>query len=387
MWRNIASNFLTFLVVLAFLLAGLILWGRSQYNAEGPLETSICLRVDRGSNMRLVSQELEKRGAIRSGMLFRVGADYTGKESQLKAGSWLIRNGASMAEVTDVITRGGASTCGTEVVYRIGISQLRTDVRKLDPDTEAYADVAEFDPLAGEGPPAAYLDVTGQADTRYRINIAEGVTSWQIVRSLSAIDVLTEDIKEVPPEGSLAPFDYEVERGDSRAALLSRMREVQKTRLAAAWEARDPDLPLDSPAEVLILASIIEKETAVPDERRQVASVFINRLKRGMRLQTDPTVIYGITNGQEPLGRGLRQSELRRATPYNTYVIEGLPPTPIANPGEASLMAAVQPEDTEYLFFVADGTSGHAFAETLDEHNRNVARWREIEAERGAGQN
>jgi len=210
------------------------------------------------------------------------------------------------------------------------------------------------------------------------------VTSWRVTTALQAVGVLSGEVDGIPPEGSLAPFDYEVEKGDDRAALLERMTEVQKTRLAAAWEARDPDLPLESPADVLILASLVEKETGVASERRQVASVFINRLRRGMRLQTDPTVIYGITKGQGVLGRGLRQSELRRATPYNTYVIEGLPPTPIANPGEASRMAAVNPDDTDYLFFVADGSGGHAFAETLDEHNRNVARWREIEAERSA---
>ena len=152
--------------------------------------------------------------------------------------------------------------------------------------------------------------------------------------------------------------------------------------MSAAWEARDAELPLESPEDLLILASIIEKETGVAEERRQVASVFVNRLNRGMRLQTDPTVIYGITKGQGVLGRGLRRSELRAATPWNTYVIQGLPPTPIANPGRESLMAAAQPDTTNFVFFVADGTGGHAFAETLDEHNRNVARWREIEAER-----
>ena len=222
-----------------------------------------------------------------------------------------------------------------------------------------------------------------RSDTRFRINVAEGVTSWQVVTALRAIEILQGEIKEIPPEGSLAPFDYEVTRGESRRAVLERMREVQKARLAAAWEARDPDLPLENPAEVLILASIIEKETGVPEERRRVASVFINRLRRGMRLQTDPTVIYGITKGRGSLGRGLRQSELRRVTPYNTYVIEGLPPTPIANPGLESLMAAVNPEDTDFLYFVADGTGGHAFAATLAEHNRNVAKWRKLEAERG----
>jgi len=381
MWRHIASNFLTFLVVLAFLVAGVILWGQSRYNAEGPLEGSICLRVERGSTMRAVSEQLAERGAIRSDTIFRIGTDYTDKAGALKAGSWLIPEGASMAEVADLITRGGASTCGTEVVYRIGVTRVGAEVRELDPKTERYEEVAEFDLLAGEAP-ATYSEVIEQADTRYRFDIAEGVTSWQIVQALEAAEMLEGEIEGIPPEGSLAPFSYEVEAGDARAALLERMKEVQKTRLAAAWEARDADLPLASPMEVLILASIIEKETGVPEERRQVASVFVNRLNRGMRLQTDPTVIYGITNGEGALGRGLRQSELRRATPYNTYVIEGLPPTPIANPGEASLMAAVQPAETDYVFFVADGTGGHAFAETLDEHNENVARWRRIEAER-----
>jgi len=384
MWRHVASNFLTFLVVAVFLLAGVILWGQSRYDAEGPLAQSICLRVDRGSNMRQVSQELQERGVITSGALFRIGARYGDKDDDLKAGSWLIPAGASMAEVTDLITRGGASTCGTEVVYRIGISRLRTEVRELDPATENYVEVAEFDLLGDTAPPERYAQVVTKADTRHRITVAEGVTSWQVVNALEEIEVLEGEVESIPPEGSLAPFSYEVELGDSRLGLLERMRDIQKTRLAAAWEARDEDLPLESPAEALILASLIEKETGLPDERETVASVFVNRLKRGMRLQTDPTVIYGITKGQGTLGRGLRQSELRRATPYNTYVIEGLPPTPIANPGEASLMAAVNPADTDYVFFVADGSGGHAFAETLAEHNRNVARWREIEAERDA---
>ena len=163
------------------------------------------------------------------------------------------------------------------------------------------------------------------------------------------------------------------------------MRATQQDILTEAWENRAQGLPLASAEEALILASIIEKETAVSDERRQVASVFVNRLNRGMRLQTDPTVIYGITRGEGVLGRGLRQSELRGETPWNTYVIEGLPPTPIANPGQASIEAALNPDTTEFIFFVADGTGGHAFATNLDDHNSNVARWREIEAERASG--
>jgi len=194
--------------------------------------------------------------------------------------------------------------------------------------------------------------------------------------------VLSGEVDEVPPEGRLAPDSYEVRAGDTRADVIARMMQAQEAILAAAWEARAEGLPLDSPEEALILASIIEKETGVAAERRQVASVFVNRLRRGMRLQTDPTVIYGITEGRGVLGRGIRQSELRAETPWNTYVIDGLPPTPIANPGRASIAAAVDPDATDYVYFVADGSGGHAFAETLAEHNRNVARWREIEAER-----
>jgi len=256
-------------------------------------------------------------------------------------------------------------------------------VRELDTASGRYEERAAFNPMAEEvTAPAVFDTVRGQADTRYRIAFAEGVTSWQVVEGLKSVDVLEGDVEEVPAEGTLAPDSYEVRAGDSRESVLNRMAEAQEVILAAAWEGRAEGLPLDSAEEALILASIIEKETGVAEERRQVASVFVNRLERGMRLQTDPTVIYGITEGRGVLGRGLRQSELRGATPWNTYVIEGLPPTPIANPGRASIEAAVDPDSTDYVFFVADGSGGHAFAETLAEHNRNVARWREIEAER-----
>ena len=383
MWRHIASNFLTLLVVVVFLLGGVILWGQSQYTAQGPHDDPICLRVQPGSNMRIVSRKLEGEGAVTSGAIFRIGADYAEKSSDLKAGSWLIPQGASMSEITDIITRGGASSCGTEVVYRIGVTSAEVVVRQLDVATGRYEERAAFDPMAEEvTAPSLFETVRDQADTRYRIAFAEGVTSWQVVEGLKAVDVLAGDVDEVPDEGRLAPNSYEVRAGDSRESVLTRMAEAQAVILAAAWEGRAEGLPLASAEEALILASIIEKETGVAEERRQVASVFVNRLERGMRLQTDPTVIYGITEGRGVLGRGLRQSELRGATPWNTYVIEGLPPTPIANPGRASIEAAVDPDSTDYVFFVADGSGGHAFAETLAEHNRNVARWREIEAER-----
>jgi UPF0755 protein len=224
--------------------------------------------------------------------------------------------------------------------------------------------------------------VIGQGDTRIRLAIAEGTTSWQVVEALKAIDFLTGDIAQIPAEGTLAPDSYEIKAGDLRQDLLERMLQAQERRLAEVWAQRSDITPVETMEELLILASIIEKETGVADERFTVASVFANRLQKGMPLQTDPTVIYGVTRGQGPLGRGLRKSELRKDTPWNTYVNRGLPPTPIANPGLASLQAALKPAATDFIFFVADGTGGHAFAVTLKDHNRNVAAWRKIEASR-----
>ena len=384
MWRSVASNGLTFLIVGLFLVGGVILWGRGQYSEPGPLAQAICLQIERGSNMRRVSADLENTGAVTNASLFRIGADYEEKTDQLKAGSFLVPAEASMQEIVDIVTRGGASTCGTEVIYRIGVTRVLAEVRELDPTTNRFEEKAEFQPGV-DAPPEDYTRVRAAQDTRYRVALAEGVTSWQIVSALNAIEVLEGEVTEVPPEGALAPDSYEVVVGDSRADVLERMQSQQARWVAEAWAERAPDLPLETPEDLLTLASIIEKETAVAEERRVVSSVFVNRLNQGMRLQTDPTVIYGITKGQGTLGRGLRRSELRAETPWNTYVITGLPPTPIANPGRAALFAAGQPDDTDYIFFVADGTGGHAFAETLAEHNRNVARWREIEAERDGG--
>ncbi|MQQ06917.1 endolytic transglycosylase MltG [Epibacterium sp. SM1979] len=381
MWRSLASNMLTVLAVALFLLGGVILWGQSQYTSDGPLEAAICLRVERGSNITRVSEKLEEEGAVSSAPIFRIGAKYADKTSQLKAGSYLVQPGTSMEGITDQITRGGASTCGTEVVYRVGVTRVLAEVRELDPATNRFVERAEFQPGVDETP-VDYTRVRGEGDTRYRIALAEGVTSWQVVEALNALDVLDGAAGDLPAEGTLAPDSYEVRPGTPRAEVLADMVTRQQERVAAAWATRAPDAAVTTPEEMLILASIIEKETGVASERRQVASVFTNRLNRGMRLQTDPTVIYGVTEGKGVLGRGLRQSELRRATPWNTYVIEGLPPTPIANPGLASLEAAVNPDTTDFIFFVADGTGGHAFAETLAEHNANVAKWREIEAQR-----
>ncbi len=381
MWRHVASNALTFLIVSLFVIAGVVSYSVRQYAEPGPLAQAICLQVDRGSNMRAVSQTLEEQGAIKSPSLFRIGADYAGKNDQLKAGNFLVPETASMEEIVDIVTRGGQNTCGIEVVYRIGVTRTQVQVRELDPATNRYTEVVKFNPVE-ETPPEVFIQIAAAPDTRFRAAIAEGVTSWQILSGLQAIEMLENDITEIPFEGSLAPDSYDFKSGTTISSIIDRMTQAQSQILAQAWAGRVDGLPLASPEEALILASIVEKETGVAEERRQVASVFINRLNQGMKLQTDPTVIYGITKGEGILGRGLRQSELRRETPWNTYVIGGLPPTPIANPGRKSIEAALNPDQTEYIFFVADGTGGHAFATTLSEHNRNVAKWREIEAAR-----
>jgi len=383
MWRHIASNALTFLVLALFLLGGVIVWGTRSYEAEGPLSQAICLRVESGSNMRRVSEDLAAQGALTSPAIFRMGADYSEKSSQLKAGAFRVDEGASMAEIVDIVTRGGANTCGTEIVYRIGVNGQLVQVRELDPATNRFIDLARFDPEEEETPDE-YLAARENTDTTYNVVFAEGVTSWQVVNGLNGLEAMSGELAEVPAEGSLAPRSYEFDPGTDTAAIIARMQADQQRILSEAWANRADDLPLNSPEEALILASIVEKETGVAEERRQVASVFVNRLNRGMRLQTDPTVIYGITQGEGVLGRGLRQSELRGETPWNTYVIDGLPPTPIANPGQASIEAALDPDGTDYVFFVADGTGGHAFATNLDDHNSNVAAWRRIEAEQAS---
>ncbi len=382
MWRNIASTALSFFVVVLIVLGGLIAWGQRQYSDPGPLEAAICVKVPAGASFRTVSQNLAEQGAVSSASVLRIGASYTGKSSALKAGSFLVPEGASMADIVDLVTRGGASTCGSEIVYRIGILDAEIRVRELDPTTQRFVTQAEFAPDA-EQIPSDYLKLRNEADTRYRVAVAEGATVWQVADALSKAEFLVGDAGDLPSEGMLAPDSYEVRAGDKRADVIALMVAEQQTRLADAWANRASDLPYDTPEKALIMASIVEKETGLSSERPQVASVFVNRLRRGMRLQTDPSVIYGITHGQGSLGRGLRQSELRGDTPFNTYVNEGLPPTPIANPGLASIEAAMNPAATDYLFFVAktlNPADGHAFAATLTEHNRNVANLRALEA-------
>ncbi|AWB48949.1 endolytic transglycosylase MltG [Gemmobacter aquarius] len=385
MWKSIASNALTLFIVVLVVAAGLLAWGREQFTGPGPLAEAICFRVEKGDSLSAVSRALEERRAVSDARIFRIGAEYSGKADGLKFGSYLVGAKASMEQVLADLTAGGQSTCGREVNFRISVAKAEVVLRELDAATNRYVEVVKFDPAA-EASPSAYIDVTEADDIRWRVTLAEGVTSWQVVDALKRADFLSGEVAAVPPEGSLAPDSYEVERGADRAALLAEMATRQAATMAELWATRAEGLPYDTPEEALIMASIVEKETGIAEERKRVASVFINRLEQGMRLQTDPTVIYGVTKGEGVLGRGLRQSELRRETPYNTYVIDGLPPTPIANPGRLSIEAALNPDKTDDLYFVADGSGGHAFAKTLAEHNENVAKWREIEAKAGAAE-
>ena len=381
MLRSIASNFLTFLLVVLVLAAALIAWGQGKFAGQGPSLEATCLKVPRGGSIADLAEELQARGAISNAMIFRLGAEYTGRAPHVKAGSFLIQEGASMQDILAEVTGNGQSTCGVEVVYRISVNGQEVRVRELNAATGEFAVTAEFDPASESNVPDPYTAALNDVATRFRIVVAEGVTSWRVVEALKASDLLAGEVGEVPEEGSLAPDGYEIVPGADRRAILDMMRAKQKERLDAAWISKSGDAPVETPEEALILASIIEKETGRADERPLVASVFANRLRKGIRLQTDPTVIYGITEGRGVLGRGLRQSELRRETRWNRYLFVGLPPTPIANPGKAAIEAALSPAESDYLYFVADGTGGHAFAETLREHNANVARWRKRQAD------
>lgn len=383
MWKSVASNALTLFIVILIAAAALVAWGRNEFTKAGPLTAPICLQVERGASLSAVSRNLEERGAVSDARVFRIGADYSDRSEALKFGSYMLPAGASMAQVLEAITAGGRSTCGRDVNFRIGVAKADVVLSELNLETNDFVEVVKFD-AGSTAVPSEYLEVVEDADLRFRITLAEGVTSWQVLDALKKAEFLQGAVDVVPPEGTLSPDSYEVERGSDRGALIAEMTARQAADLAELWAARAEGLPYDTPEEALVMASIVEKETGIAEERRKVASVFINRLAQGMKLQTDPTVIYGITKGEGVLGRGLRQSELRRETPWNTYVIGGLPPTPIANPGRLSIEAALNPDATDYLFFVADGTGGHAFATTLEDHNTNVAKWREIEAQQGA---
>jgi UPF0755 protein len=297
-------------------------WAQGYLRAPGPLAAPVTIDLPRGTGVVAIAGRLAAVGAMEHPRAFALLARLTGRDRSLKAGEYALEPGMSPDAILALLASG-------KVVLH---------------------------PVA----------------------VPEGLTVHEVMALLAAADVLSGDLPPTPPEGSLLPDTWLVPRGETRAAMVERMRVAMAAELAQVWAARPPDLPLRSPEEVLTLASIIEKETAVPAEYPLVAAVFVNRLRRGMPLQTDPTVIYALTDGKGPLGRDLLRADLQLDHPYNTYRIPGLPPGPIANPGRAALAATVAPAAVDYLYFVADGSGGHAFATTLAEHNRNVAKWRKL---------
>ncbi len=322
MRRAILSTFLVVLLAVGLVLAGLAYYGYQTFQAPGVTEEETLVLIPRGSSLEGIAEVLTEAGVISDPMVFGVAARLSEKARRLKAGEYLIPAGASMETVLVILESG------------------RTIARSL--------------------------------------TVPEGLTSLEIVQLIEEAPALVGEIAEVPPQGGLLPETYHYSFGDDRAELLQRMTDAMQRTLDELWEERQEGLPLESPQEALALASIVEKETGVADERPLVASVFINRLRRGMPLQSDPTVIFALTEGQAPLGRALTRRDWRVEHPYNTYVIPALPPGPIANPGRAAIAAVLQPAESEYLYFVAAGDGGHAFAKTLREHNRNVRAWRRI---------
>ena len=381
MWRHAASNAIT-LLFFASLAAILAFWlGERIYENEGPLENAIYFEVPKGSSIGEVAQALANKGAISSKAVFRLGAKYWHTGEGPKFGSYEIPAGASMAAILEIVTTAGPRVYRYRLSYRVGSDGASATLYDRIPDGGRDIQIVKFgarDPL-----PSEFLEVANSGvPIDFRVAVPEGLSSWQIAEGLRLAHFLSGEIEEVPPEGSLAPDTYQVEEGSSRTSLLEIMANSQTEILEEEWQSRAQNLPIESKEQALILASIIEKETGLADERSIVSSVFANRLKAGMRLQTDPAVIYGLTKGRGSLGRGLRVSELERETPYNTYKIKGLPPTPIANPGRLAIRAALQPADTNYLYFVADGKGGHRFATNYRDHRRYVRQWRESESNR-----
>ncbi|WP_328702560.1 endolytic transglycosylase MltG [Belnapia mucosa] len=311
---------------LALLAAAGAGWAYHLYRAPGPLAAPAQLVIPRGGT-EAIAAALDRAGVIRDPRLFGLASLATRGEGPIRAAEFVFPAGASMAQVLDIL-------------------------RHARP-------------------------------VQRRLTIPEGLAARQIAALFNRAEGLTGDLPSFA-EGAVLPETYAYHWGDARAALLRRAESAMEAALAEAWAGRAEGLPLTSPREALVLASIVERETAVPEERPRVAAVFINRLRAGMALQSDPTVAYAAADGA-PLDRPLSRADLERDHPFNTYRVKGLPPAPIASPGLAALRAVTRPARTEDLFFVADGSGGHAFARTLEEHNRNVARWREIERRRAGG--
>lgn len=310
----------TALVVGAGLLAFYVI---DRFERSGPLAADTVIFIPQGSGVEAIARLLDQAGAIEDPLVFRLGVRLLRAGRELRAGEYLFAVALSNRDVIDLLRSG------------------QTVVRRL--------------------------------------TLAEGLTSQEIVALVERAAALEGRVDTLPPEGSLLPETYHYARGDRRGELVARMARARDELLSQLWAGRAPNLPVATPQEAVVLASIVEKETGIAGERPRVASVFVNRLNKGMRLQSDPTVVYGLTGGKGALGRALTRKDLQVPSPYNTYLIDGLPPGPIANPGRAALEAVLNPARTAFLYFVADGSGGHAFAKTLAEHNRNVAKWRQFQ--------
>jgi UPF0755 protein len=324
-------NFLISCILLLLIAAGIaVYFGKLAFNEAGPSTKPAVFVVKPKTGVNEIANGLEDQGLISDARVFAFGVRAYGNAKTLKAGEYQIEPRASMHQIMDLLKSGKSIL--------------------------------------------------------YSLTIPEGLTVEQAFERIAGDKVLTGDMPaELPPEGSLAADTQRFTRGTSRKEVIAKMAAEQKALVRSIWDKRDPDLPLKSSKEMVILASIVEKETGKPEERPHVAAVFLNRLKKGMRLQSDPTIIYGLFGGKgRPSDRPIYQSDMEKPTPYNTYVIKGLPPTPIDNPGRAALEAVAHPVKTDDLYFVADGTGGHVFSATLAEHNKNVARWRQIQKEKAA---
>jgi UPF0755 protein len=317
------SGLLTFVLLGALATVGALAWLMKEARSPGPLAADKVVMITREDDAGSIADQLERAGVIDSAMWFNVLILLDGNRAALKRGEYAFKAGVSMNEIEDEL-----------IAHHV---------------------------------------------VRYKLTVPEGLTSEQVVDRMREDPVLIGEIREIPREGSLMPDTYYFERGDTRLSILSRMAKIQAKTVDEIWKSRSPDLPIKSPGEMVTMASIVEKETGKPEERPRVAGVFVNRLEKHMRLESDPTIVYGLAMGKGTLGRSITRADLNQSTPYNTYIIEGLPPGPICNPGKAALEAVAKPARGKDLYFVADGTGGHAFAETLDQHQKNVAHWRQIE--------
>jgi UPF0755 protein len=313
----------TALILLALAGGILFVFAKQRFEAPGPLEQDKIVNIPPRLGIRDIADLLVREGVIDSPWTFVTSALLAKTHDELRFGEYQFPKQASLHDVINTIIDG-------KVVL-------------------------------------------------HQITIPEGLTSEQVVQRLLETDILSGSIRDIPREGSMLPESYRYPRGSSREQVIQRLQQAQARAVQEVWERRMPDLPLRTPQQLVILASIVEKETGRADERTRVAAVFINRLKQHMKLQSDPTITYGLVGGKGTLGRPILKSEIEQHTPYNTYVIEGLPPGPISNPGRAALEAVANPARTKELYFVADGTGGHAFSETLEQHQRNVTRLRALE--------